>query len=459
MTLPLKSRPLSAATRSAKGTRAGERGAAMLAALCFALVLAIVLSSYITMCYQSLKMSTRNANNGHSVELAETGMEEALWALHNNDWTGWSISSRTATKTLTGFTFDSNTTGNATLTIANYDGAVGTRTITVTGTTTLSDGTTQSRTLTSTATQAPLFTNAIAAVGNTTSTYNGVVSFGAAGTIDSYDSSTDINASSPGYSAIVASTSNVTSSNTVQMNNVNIKGYVATLSAGPSYSTSATLYGPSSPSMPKIDTSRVTTSPYQALFSVVTPSAPTPLGSGMQTIGTAGAVTPTYYYYTGNAGNYKLTGGQILTVNGPVVIVIPGYLWVDGAGSNNSGAQIHVTSTGSLTIFLGGDMRIDGGGILNDTKLPKNVAIFGQTNNTNDMEFWTTVPFYGVMYLPQARLVFTNNPTYYGALVAQAVTFGSTSSPTFHYDTNLRNVAFAGIDTPFAVANWREISP
>ena len=102
----------------------------MLAALCFALVLAIALSSYITMCYRSLQMSTRNANNGHAVELAETGMEEALWALHNDDWTGWAISGKTATKTLAGFTFDNRTTGTATLTIANYDGTPGTRTLT-----------------------------------------------------------------------------------------------------------------------------------------------------------------------------------------------------------------------------------------------------------------------------------------------------------------------------------------
>src|ERR1035437_3264638 len=158
------------------------RGAALLAALCFALVLAIVLSSYITMCYRSLQMSARNASSGHSVELAETGMEEALWALHNNDWTGWSISSHTATKTLTGFTFDSNATGAISLTIANYDGTTGTRTLTATGTMTLSDGTTQSRTLTSTSSQAPLFVNAIAATGDSTTTYNGVVSFGNAGT-------------------------------------------------------------------------------------------------------------------------------------------------------------------------------------------------------------------------------------------------------------------------------------
>ncbi len=423
----------------------------MLAALCFALVLAIALSSYITMCYRSLQMSTRNANSGHSVELAETGMEEALWTLHANDWTGWTISGKTATKTLTGFTFDGNTTGNATLTIANYDGTTGTRTLTVTGTTTLSDGTTQSRTLTSTSSQAPLFVNAIAAVGNTATSYNGLVTFGSAGTVDSYDSSTDLNAASVGYSAVVASTSNVTAANTVQLTNVKIKGYVSTLSTGPSYSTGATLYGPTSPASPKIDPSRVTTSPYQPVFDVLTPSAPNPLGSGSRTIGIAGATTPTYYYYS---GNYYLGSGSTLTVDGPVVIVISGYLWTDG--THSSGGKIHVTDHGSLTIFVRGDMRIDGNGIVNDTKLPKNVAIFGQTGNTNALEFWTTVPFHGVIYTPQASLSFANNVTYYGAAVAQSVAFSSTSSPTFHYDTSLRNVAFAGLDTPFAVANWRE---
>ena len=396
-------------------------------------------------------MSTRNANSGHSIELAESGMEEALWALHNNDWAGWTISGKTATKTLTGFTFDSNTTGAISLSIANFDGTTGTRTLTVTGTTTLSDGTTQSRTLTSTSSQAPLFVNAIAAVGNTATSYNGLVTFGSAGTVDSYDSTTDLNAASVGYKAVVASTSDVTASNTVQMTNVKIKGYVSTLSTGPLYSTSATLYGPTSPASPKIDTSRVTTSPFQPLFDVVTPSAPTPLAPGLRTIGTPGATTPTCYYYS---GNYYLGGTDTLTVDGPVVLVISGYLWTDG--THATGGKINVTANGSLTIFLRGDMRIDGGGIVNATKLAKNVAIFGQTANNNALEFWTTVPFHGVIYAPQASISFANNVTYYGAVVAQAVAFTSTSSPTFHYDTSLRNVAFAGIDTPYAVANVRE---
>lgn len=417
----------------------------MLAALCVALVLAIVLSSYITMCYRSLEMSTRNANSGHSVELAETGMEEALWALHNNDWTGWTITGQTATKTLSGFTFDSNTTGSAALTIANYDGSTGTRTLTVTGTTTLSDGTTSSRTLTSTSSQAPLFVNAIA--GST-----GRVRFLSAGTVDSYDSSINVDPNTgqtPGYQAVVASGSTSTSSNAVQMTNVKIKGYVATLGTGPSYGTSATLYGPTSPTNPKIDPSRITTSPYQPLFAEVTPPATNPLPSGTATIGTAGDTTPTYYYGT----DINLNGSQVLTVDGPVVIVLSGDLYINNTSGTT--AKIRITTNGSLEVHFSGDMALKGGGIQNDTKLPRKLSLFAKADNVYDsLGMATTTPFYGVIYAPYNSLTISSNPTIYGSIVAKAVTFSG--SPIIHYDLNLRTVAFSGIETPYAVSNWTE---
>lgn len=85
-------------------SRSSERSAALLAALCFATVLALALGSYISVCYTTLQMSSRTVQSTRSVELAETGMEEALWALNKNDWSGWTLSGSTATKTLTGFT-------------------------------------------------------------------------------------------------------------------------------------------------------------------------------------------------------------------------------------------------------------------------------------------------------------------------------------------------------------------
>jgi hypothetical protein len=417
---------------------ADDRGAALLAALCFTLVLALALGSYITACYRSLQMSSRNMNSGHSVELAETGMEEALWALNNSNWTGWTLSGSTATKTLAGFTYDNNATGSASLTITNYAG-VGTRAITVTGTTTLSDGTTSSRTLTSTSSQAALFVNAIAGT-------TGKIKFKSAGTVDSYDSSINVDPNTgqtPGYSAIVSSGSTSTSSNTVQMVNVQIKGYVATLSTGPSYSTSGKLVGPSTSASVKIDTSRELSSPYQPLFDENVPTAPTPLPTGTASIGTSGGNT-TYYY----AGDVDLTGSQTLTVNGPVVLVLSGHLYL------SSTAQIVIATTGSLEIHVAGDLAIDGNGITNNTKLPKKLSIISTSDGYDTYEMGTNTAFYGVIYTPYNGLTISNSQTIYGSIVAKSLTL--TLSPTFHYDLNLRNVTFSGFVTPFAVASVRE---
>jgi hypothetical protein len=219
-----------------------------------------------------------------SVELAESGMEDALWALNRDDWSGWTLSGNTATKISGGFSFDGGVTGSITVKVVGYDGSLPKRTVTATGTTTQTDGTTQTRTLTSTSERASLLTNAVAA---TTSR----VRFRSAGIVDSYDSTLgDYSTQTPGFSAVISSGSTTTSSATVQLTNAQIKGYVATLSTGPSFSTSARLLGPSTPATTKIDTSRISTSPYQATFDEVVPTgAGDILPSGTATIGTAGA--------------------------------------------------------------------------------------------------------------------------------------------------------------------------
>src|SRR5882672_2670003 len=164
--------------RSQKISRRQQRGSALLAALCFCAVLGIALASYMAVCSQTLQLSNRNSQGTHSLELAESGMEEALWALNNastDNWTGWTIdnggSPKTATKTLGGFSFGNGVTGSAVVTIENYDGtsvapayAGGLRKLKVTGQTNLTDGSTITRQLQTSAQQAPLFVNAIASL-------------------------------------------------------------------------------------------------------------------------------------------------------------------------------------------------------------------------------------------------------------------------------------------------------
>lgn len=429
------------AGRASSGMRRGNRGAALLAALCFATVLAISLGSYMTVCYRTLALSSRTVQGTRAIELAESGMEDALWALNKNDWSAWTITGSTATRTISGFNFDGGVTGTISLMVTSYDGSAGTRTVSVTGTTTQPDGSTISRRLTSTSARAPLFINAVSGT-------TGRVRFRSAGSADSYDSSLGTYASqTPGYTAIIASGSTSTSSATVQLTNAQIKGYVSTLSTGPSYSTSGKLIGPTTPVTTKIDPTRITTSPYQPIFDEVVPTgAGTTLPSGSATIGTSGATAAELYYAT----DVYLTGSQVLTVDGPVVLVISGDLNI------NTSAKIRITSTGSLRIHLAGDLTINGNGIQNDTLLPKNLLIISTSNPYDTYGMATNTPFYGVIYTPVSSLTVSNSQTIYGAIVAKAVTFNA--SPVLHYDLDLRRTVFGGLDTPYAVADWRETS-
>jgi len=417
------------------------RGSALLAALCFATVLAIALGSYMTVCYRTLALSSRTMQATRSVQLAEAGMEDALWALNKNDWSAWTIAGTTATRTLSGFTFDGGITGSIALRITNYDGSVAgaARNVTVTGETQEADGGRMRRTLTSSSSRAPLFVNAIAAT-------TGRVRFKVGGTADSYDSTLgDYTAQTPGYSAIISSASTSTSSATVALTNAQIKGYVATLSTGPSYGTSAKLVGPATPVATKIDTTRISTSPYQPLFDEVTPSgAGDPLPAGNATIGTPGAVGAELFY----TANLSLTGSQTLTVDGPVVIVASGDLAI------SSTARIRLTANGSLRLHVGGDLTINGNGIQNDTKLPRRLVIIATTNPYDTYGMDTNTPFYGVLYTPVSSLTVNKSQTIYGAIVAKAVTFNA--SPVIHYDLALRTTLIEGLDTPFAIADWQE---
>lgn len=195
-----------------------RRGAAMLAALCLAAVFAISLTSYLSLCYTSLYLSTRYVMTSfRGNELAEAGVEQALYALNNSDWTGWTLSGSTMSTTMTmtatsGLTTDSvatplnlgnGVTGTVTITIQTYN-----TTPTITSQCTLSmpsvygsgnptkivSGTvTYSAPANPLTAAAPIFVNAVAAT-------DGLINFNSGGTLDSYNSN-------PAATSVVSGTS------------------------------------------------------------------------------------------------------------------------------------------------------------------------------------------------------------------------------------------------------------
>lgn len=409
--------------------------------MCFATVLALSLGSYMTLCYRTLELSSRTMQSTRGLELAETGMEEALWSLNKNSWTDWSLSGTTATRTIGGFTFDNGATGSVSLTVTNYNGSLpANRTVTVTGTVTQADGKVLNRTLTSESVKAPLFVNAVAGTA-------GRVRFRSGGSADSYDSTLgEFTEQTPGFSAVISSASTSTSTVPVQLTNAQIKGYVSSYwESGPSYSTSARLMGPTTPATTKIDTSRLSTSPYQPIFEEILPTGSGyTLPSSSAIVGTAGATTPTTYY----ASEIDLKSSQTLTVDGPVVIRVYGDVFISNT------ARIRVTANGSLRLHFGGDLGIGGFGIQNDTRVPRNVILISTFNPYESFSISTGAAFYGVIYTPNSSLSISSSLAFYGAIVARSVNMSA--SPAIHYDLALRKVHFDGLEVPYSVSSWRE---
>src|SRR3954471_18490199 len=161
-----------------------------LVALCFTCVLAIALSSYLALYQRSYDFSTRALLDNKARQLAQTGLEEALWALNQNVWTdsgptsdtAWTITGADRTVALAYGSLGQGATGRVTLTVTNFASAGPTwPVITSTANVTLDDGRTFTKTLRATTGPAPLFGNAIASA-------HSYVSFVSQGIVDSWNS-------------------------------------------------------------------------------------------------------------------------------------------------------------------------------------------------------------------------------------------------------------------------------
>lgn len=300
---------------------------------------------------------------------------------------------------------------------------------------------------------APLFPNAVAATTNLT------ISGG--GTVSSYDSVTDPTAASPGYSAVLASTGTTNPAMTVTSTTVN--GYVAAPSATATgapmwtYGGSAVLKGAAVGT--GIDATRVSRSPYIPKFDIQTVSGGTMLSTATATLGTVGATTPSIYYYN-NAGvvNLRLNGAtEILTIVGPVILYVTGNFRIDGSAT----AKIIITPTGSLRLVVARDFNIEstGGGIDNQTKDPSKLTVLCSRVGTDTFLYAATAqPFYGTIYIPNSSSTLTigSGVTIYGALSAQNITFSGDAN--VFYDTSLRYAVTPGVDQPYGITEWRELT-
>jgi hypothetical protein len=76
-----------------------KRGSVLIVALIFSLVIAISLASFLRLSTTASRLSYRTYYQGVAMNIAESGLEQAMWEVNNDAgaWTGWTVPSNSAT--------------------------------------------------------------------------------------------------------------------------------------------------------------------------------------------------------------------------------------------------------------------------------------------------------------------------------------------------------------------------
>lgn len=472
-----------------------ERGSLLLVAMLLCAIIGISIASFIRLGVQSQKISNRALYNNGAINLAERGMEEAMYSINqmvNNasyDWTtdGWTSmnSGADARRKWTGYTFDQNATGVVRVYVEHVNGSVA-PIIIARSTVTLGGYA-----------SAPIEKWIKVTLAMTSKFANGLVaknqiSFsGSNASVNSWNSDPD-NDNDPSdvvsYSTAVdndnGSVGSVLVSSAVSVNNADIWGYVATggtpATIGPNG-----LIGPFGTTAGTIAAGHSSTD-FTASFDTVT--YPTTYGSPATTIvytpmgtinGNATAdVLPADSGATIQGGKYYIEAPDInlnnksLTIEAGKIVVLKltntGNTAASGSVSvGGGGGMISLEANAQLIIYAAGKIDIGGKGISNgvdgpdanttiDTSemgQPKNFQIWGtRTSGTQDIDIAGNGALSAIVYAPFGSVKINGNGDVCGSIVANDIT--CVGNAAFHYDESLGN--FGG--NPFRVAAWQELT-
>lgn len=447
-----------------------ERGAVLLVALIFSIVIAVSLSSYINLGRTNMTLSNRAFYANAAVNLAETGLEQAMWSINKavdgdaGAWTGWTASGNHAWRNFTGFNFDANSTGHVRVYVQNHTLGVSPVIIARSSITPYNSGPIEKWIMVRLSKRSQ-FANGLVAKNN--------LSFsGGNATVDSYDSRLGPYDAALGgglfnkYDRGSAGSSSITV-NSFSLSNSQIFGFAAIgtsdysgLSVGPNG-----VVGTFGAAAGSIDNARVTTD-FTTNFPDVT--APTTAGytigsiNGATTLPLGGdlpAADGKFYY---NVSGIALAGGATKKLNitpaTDVVIRIT-------AGSGSIGvkltgnASINVLAGATLNMYLDCDVSIAGKGIANsngpDSFYLRSTRPAG-TAGAQDIKVSGNGQLSAVVYAPNSNVTMNGggaSGSVYGSVIADNITV--TGGSAFHYDEAL-SAATSG--NPFGIASWNELT-
>lgn len=435
-------------------------------------IIGISIASYIKLGQTSQVISNRALYNNGAMNLAENGMEEAMYSINQlvlNSSYSWSTDGWTpansgvdAQRKWTGYTFDQNARGTVRVYVKNADGALAP--IILARSTVNLGG----------VTGAPIEKWIRVQLAMTSKFANGLVakqtiSFsGTNASVNSWNSDPDNNPGTPAVSYSTAvdndngSVGSVSVTAAVSVNNADIWGYVATggtpASIGPNG-----LVGPFGTASGTVAPGHSSTDFTASFDSVSSPStySYTPIPSiGSSSPGTTtlpGAIAPAadgkYYIQVADIGG----SNKVLAIEANKEVVLK--VTTGGLSTGGGSGAINIATGGKLIVYTDGDVSIAGNGVMNGgttaatSNQPQNFQIWGtKTSGTQSIQIAGNGVLSAIVYAPQGSVRINGNGDVMGSVVANDITV--VGNAAFHYDESLGN--FGG--NPYRVAAWTELT-
>lgn len=454
-----------------------KRGSLLIVAMILAAVIGISLASYIQLGRSSLNISNRALYNNAAMNLAENGLEEAMYSINQYvanstyNWAGWSNSGgsdawRTLPATGT-YTFDQGVTGTVRVYIYGYKGNA--PKVVARSTVTLGGGT-----------SAPIEKWVEIQLRKTSKFANGLVAKqqirfnGTNASVDSWNSDPDKNAATAAipYSSGVrhdnGSVGSVSVSvDSILVQNADIWGYASTGGALPSVGPNGVV-GPFGTASGTMDMTRVATD-FAADFDPVI--APVTSGYSLGSV-SSGISLPRTGDSPAADGKFYYTASEISFNNQALVIqkraagdpspevILKLTNTMDSINIGGGSGELNIETGAKLEIYAPGDIRIAGNGIMNggitaaDANQPANLQIWGtKTTGVQTIDIKGNGVLSAVVYAPQGSVTINGNGDVMGSVVANDITL--VGNAAFHYDESLAD--FGGAN-PFRVSVWRELT-
>lgn len=454
-----------------------RRGSVLLVGMMLASILAVSLVSYINLSRTSLQLSQRALWANAAMNLAENGLEEAMYSLNRRvsdpsySWrnAGWGTDDDEAWRKWTNLPVDGAASGEIRVYVYNYTGESAPVVVArgIVRPPVGSGAPNAEKWVLIRTRRATKFANGLVA--------REFIRFnGSSATVDSWISQPDsggINTYSSLRARDQASVGSVSVAvNAVSVQNARIWGYASTGGALPQVGPQGSI-GPFGSGNGFIDMNRVSThffANFEAGFSSRVVAA-FPLPASTSDLAKLSTNAPPALVRL-SSGKFRLASplklnSSVLEISGPVELFINATPGANGLEIGGNGA-INILSSGSLTIYTLCDVSIAGNGLLNGGStgttagLPSKFQLYGQSTAATLKQKITiagNAALSGAIYAPNASVTISGGGSsdrdVLGSIVANDITFNG--NVQFHQDESLAKLTTAA---PYRLTSWNELT-